>query len=37
MELNFKNNNGMYEAEFAASDAFNLNLVREKKGLISIF
>lgn len=37
MNLQFEQKNGMYEAEFAVSDAFNLNLVRENKGQISIF
>lgn len=37
MNLEFQKVNNNYEVEFAATDAFNLNLVREKKGQISIF
>lgn len=37
MNLEFQKVNGNYEVEFAATDAFNLNLVREKEGYLLVF
>lgn len=37
MNIQFENINNRYEAEFAVTDAFNLNLIRESRGILTIY